>query len=147
MDVRCLLIFVLVVNFCQVDGCERRRYYYCGQNSRCRFNKRSIDNQQRKQNVNGDGNRTYSITIRECDPCNFNTYDGDRDGKITMEELQAILCIKRETSALFADIDVIPEDGVINTNEFFSMVPLVVPECSVVTRNNASCTFPEKDDI
>ncbi|XP_045187395.2 uncharacterized protein LOC123545149 [Mercenaria mercenaria] len=80
-----------------------------------RFRKRSVQSH-------------YNITLK-VDPCNFYTYDDDRDGTIVKEELHAIFGNNEKTNALFKDLDITPGDGYIAEEEFYAMAPVIIAEC------------------
>ncbi|XP_045185995.1 uncharacterized protein LOC123543997 isoform X2 [Mercenaria mercenaria] len=128
MEVRLALNFVLFASFCLVDGCSCTNI--CSAYAECHIHrrKRSLDNQERDQIENADRNRTYSITL-QGDPCNFDTYDDNRDGTITKGELEAILCINEVTDALFSDLNAITDDGVIKPDEFIVIAPMIITDC------------------
>ncbi|XP_053394194.1 uncharacterized protein LOC128555561 [Mercenaria mercenaria] len=70
----------------------------------------------------------YNITLR-VDPCNFHTYDDNRDGAIVKEELHAIFGNHEKTDDLFKDLDITTGDGYIAKEEFYAMAPVIIAEC------------------
>ncbi|XP_053394198.1 uncharacterized protein LOC123545147 [Mercenaria mercenaria] len=81
----------------------------------------------RKRSAKWNGNH-YNITLY-VDPCNFFTYDDDRDGVIVKDELRAIFGDNEKTDALFEDLDVTKDDEGINPEEFYAMAPMIIADC------------------
>ena len=46
----------------------------------------------------------YAITL-PADPCDFQTYDLNKDGEISKEEFDAVLGVQDESDALFTELD------------------------------------------
>ncbi|XP_053397123.1 uncharacterized protein LOC123544859 [Mercenaria mercenaria] len=81
----------------------------------------------KKRSVELHGNR-YNVTL-QVDPCNFKSYDDDRDGRISKEEFYAVFGENEKTDALFDDLDYPIADGVIEIEEFYELAPVTITEC------------------
>ncbi|XP_045186872.1 uncharacterized protein LOC123544858 [Mercenaria mercenaria] len=84
----------------------------------------------KKRSVELHGNR-YNVTL-QVDPCNFKSYDDDRDGIISKEEFYAVFGENEKTDALFDDLDYPTADGVIEIEEFYELAPVTITECADV---------------
>ncbi|XP_045185855.2 uncharacterized protein LOC123543851 [Mercenaria mercenaria] len=137
METRILLLLVLFDCGLLADGCSGNRK---DKDSGCKWRvevevecrrRRSLDNKDNEKQMTGSEKKEapFSIKLRST-PCSFNSYDVDRDGTITKEEVQALLCGHEDAEMLFSEFDVKPEDGVIKPDEFYSTAPLIIAECS-----------------
>ncbi|XP_060572263.1 uncharacterized protein LOC132730372, partial [Ruditapes philippinarum] len=86
--------------------------------------KRSLKDEEVK--IQWDG---YHYHIKLDDSCSFHTYDTDRDGTISREELFDILGSHEVTEALFKDLDVMKGDGAITPVEFEAAVSHMISGC------------------
>ncbi|XP_045185896.2 uncharacterized protein LOC123543893 [Mercenaria mercenaria] len=129
METRILLLLVLFACGLPAEGCIRSCSFHIVQ-IRCRVG-RSADNEDNEIQITGSKKKEahFSIALRG-DPCSFNSYDADRDGTITKEELLALFCENERTEDLYSELDIITEDGVIKPDEFYSKAPLIIAECS-----------------
>ncbi|XP_045163345.2 uncharacterized protein LOC123527749 [Mercenaria mercenaria] len=119
MEVKVMLCFVLFACVWYADGCHRPSIRHL----------RSLEYPAERQegSVEKNGGH-YSVTL-QAHPCRFDTYDADRDGEISKREVQAILGIAGETDSLFAELNIMPDDGVIKPEEFYAKVPQIITQC------------------
>ncbi|XP_053389675.1 uncharacterized protein LOC128552657 [Mercenaria mercenaria] len=82
------------------------------------FKKRSVESQEHH----------YNVTL-QTDPCNFKTYDDDRNEEITKEEFYDVFGQNEMTDALFDDLDYPTADGVIEIEEFYERAPVTITAC------------------
>ncbi|XP_060580049.1 uncharacterized protein LOC132736844 [Ruditapes philippinarum] len=82
---------------------------------------------------NAAGKKLYSVSF-QIDPCNFITYDIDRNDEIVLGEMHAIFGDSEIALRLFIDMD---ENGnrVIEKEEFYNQAPQFIKECSVLDQN------------
>ncbi|XP_045161644.2 uncharacterized protein LOC123526520 [Mercenaria mercenaria] len=127
MELKIVLCFVLFAGFRYADCCGRGG----GSFSKNYRPYRSVDD----RHANGQEGSVekigahYSVTPSLAHPCTFETYDADRNGEISKIELQAVLGIGDDVDSLFADLDIMPDDGVIKPDEFSATVPLYITVC------------------
>ncbi|XP_060575062.1 uncharacterized protein LOC132732602 [Ruditapes philippinarum] len=70
----------------------------------------------------------FNVTLH-VDPCSFLAYDLNRNGEFSKDELSAIFGKDEKPNALFAGLDMDPNDGVITEEEFLAMGPLIIADC------------------
>ncbi|KAL4235948.1 hypothetical protein ACF0H5_004336 [Mactra antiquata] len=92
-----------------------------------KFKKRSVDWH----------NKHYIVTL-SVDQCNFNVYDVDRDGYITMEEIKNIFGEGKGPENLFNDLNMTTDDNVVDEKEFIAMAPLLIRGCESTDLQNNS---------
>ncbi|XP_045185975.1 uncharacterized protein LOC123543976 [Mercenaria mercenaria] len=129
MNFKLVLALVLFACVWVTDACNRNNVNACSDDANCHI--KSTDHHDRRKRSDQKNRTQYSITLQQ-DPCKFSTYDADDDGAITRAELQAVLGINEEANAFFADLDIMKDDeaSVITPDEFFTMAPLIIAECS-----------------
>ncbi|XP_060597703.1 uncharacterized protein LOC132751539 [Ruditapes philippinarum] len=115
------VVFVLLSCVCLVYGCSKKPIIH-----ESSAQDMSISEEREKRFIK-EGSH-YRVQLQE-DPCSFRTYDIDRDGTITQEELFVLLGTNRVTEALFNDLEIVREDGVITPEEFDSKVTSTILEC------------------
>ncbi|XP_060597251.1 uncharacterized protein LOC132751146 isoform X2 [Ruditapes philippinarum] len=89
------------------------RYWECRRQPHCRH----------KRSVQDDETDIFT------DLCNFNTYDIDENGEISLDELLAISGRSDESQRLFLSLDNEKEDGVITLIEFTAAAPMYIKGC------------------
>ncbi|XP_060597249.1 uncharacterized protein LOC132751144 [Ruditapes philippinarum] len=94
---------------------------YCPSHSKCSVGKRSIQDDE---------------TDFFGDPCDFNTYDIDENGEISLDELLAISGNNDESKRLFLSLNNGKEDGVITLSEFTEAAPKYIKECIESDKKN-----------
>ncbi|XP_060591958.1 uncharacterized protein LOC132746730 isoform X2 [Ruditapes philippinarum] len=118
-------ILVLLSSVCFVYGCNSGP---CGPGRLCRRSTQEISEDTHELRLVMEGSN-YRVKLQE-DPCTFKTYDIDHDGTITQEELFVKLGTDRVTEALFNDLEIVKEDGVITPEEFDAIVTSTILECN-----------------
>ncbi|XP_060575900.1 uncharacterized protein LOC132733297 [Ruditapes philippinarum] len=116
------LLIILLACLWYVDGCDRT----------CHGGSHNCNNKQKREmetstNIQLVGSK-YTVKLPE-NPCHFNTYDADHDGKISEGELFGVLGIDKIPVSVLKDLDVVTDHGVITKEAFDAKVSQVIPQC------------------